>query len=132
RRRWRTFAWRCLTATRLCMSIERRPRGRAMQPTPEEIHGNGDWQVLCRQVEALRNDVEPLSREAEASEPNVVQVRSAVRLSHLIGRVLPALQQRKTDRLRKKHDQLMKDYIERARREWRVEYLDMGRKRVKK
>jgi len=92
----------------------------------EEKPLNPDWQSLRQQVEALRDEVENLSREADAGRLDFTRLYNAGHLSHLVSLVLFALQQQEIERIQEERDLLKRDYIERARRELRFEDLDLA------
>jgi len=92
----------------------------------EEQSLSPDWPSLRQQVEVLRNEVENLSREAEAGQLDVSRLHNAGHLSQLVSLALLALQQQEMERLRQERDSLKKDYLERARRELRFQDLDLS------
>ncbi|HMF17149.1 MAG TPA: hypothetical protein VKE98_08075 [Gemmataceae bacterium] len=92
----------------------------------EEQLSNADWQLLRQQAEALRNDVETLSRQVETGGVDIHRLQSAGQLSHAISLALFSLQQREMESIREERDRLMKDFLERERAALRFENVDLA------
>src|SRR5262249_47291154 len=101
--------------------------GLSMHPSLEGTPSSCAWQSLRQQIEVLRNEVETLSRQAEAGEVDVSRLHSAGNLSHRVSQALLALQQQQElERIVQHRDLLKREYVEKARRELRFQDLDLA------